>query len=58
MFICSVEIYVIIHKMQGCVNNFCISMIGQFGFAIYTSFKYFPIIRNVSQLINWHNKYE
>ena len=49
---------VMIYKAQGFVNWFYISMIGQFGFVEYTSFKYFPIITKVSQLIYWYFKYE
>ena len=58
MFINSLPTNVMICKVQGFVNWFYTSMIGQFGFVEYTSFKYFLIITKGSQLIYWYLKYE
>ena len=48
--VCSLATNMIIHKVHDFVNWFYTSMIGQFGFVEYTSFKYFPIIKKGS---NW-----
>ena len=54
----SLSTNVMIHKVQGFVNWFYISMIGQFDFVEYISFKYFHIITKGDQLIHWYLKYE
>ena len=58
MIINSLSTNVMIHKVQGFVNWFYTSMIGQFGFVEYTSFKYVSISTKGSQLIYWYLKYK
>ena len=56
--VCSLVTNVMIHKVQGFVNWFCTSTIDQIGVMEYTSFKYFPIMKKGSQMIDWHLKYK